>query len=30
MDLDSKQKILDYNEDDCVATMHVKDWLADA
>ena len=26
-DGDSKQKILDYNEDDCKATMYVFDWL---
>lgn len=24
---ESRQKILDYNEDDCLATMHVFDWL---
>ena len=23
----NRQKILDYNEDDCLATMHVFDWL---
>lgn len=27
-DLDSKRKILDYNEDDCLATMFVYDWLS--
>ncbi|MFQ6027594.1 MAG: TM0106 family RecB-like putative nuclease [Dehalococcoidia bacterium] len=26
----TRQKILDYNEDDCVATMHVLDWLTAA
>ena len=26
-DLETKEKILIYNEDDCVATMHVFDWL---
>ena len=24
---EGRQKILDYNEDDCLATMHVFDWL---
>ncbi|MCH8087689.1 MAG: ribonuclease H-like domain-containing protein, partial [Chloroflexi bacterium] len=23
-----KSRILTYNEDDCIATMHIKDWLA--
>jgi len=26
-DQTARQKILDYNEDDCMATMHVYDWL---
>ena len=26
-DIEAQQKILDYNEDDCRATMHVYDWL---
>ena len=26
-DAEPRQKILDYNEDDCLATMHVFDWL---
>ena len=26
-DQEARQKILDYNEDDCRATMHVHDWL---
>ena len=27
-DIEAKQKILTYNEDDCLATMHIFDWLA--
>ena len=27
-DTDVKGRILTYNEDDCIATMHIKDWLA--
>jgi predicted RecB family nuclease len=23
------QKVIDYNEDDCIATRVIKDWLAD-
>ena len=26
-DAEPRKKILDYNEDDCLATMHVFDWL---
>jgi len=26
-DSEPRQKLLDYNEDDCLATMHVFDWL---
>ena len=26
-DVESKEKILVYNEDDCRATMHIFDWL---